>query len=287
VYRTLELTAHAKLNLTLRVVGRRSDGLHLLDGITVFCMFGDKLRVSESDGADAVSLTGPFAAHVEGENIVSKAVHLYRAVSSSSSRYTIQIEKNIPVAAGLGGGSCDAGAVLRALQRLSAVPIDDNALNKLAIALGADVPVCLACESVRMEGIGERLTAIGPVPALKLVLINPGVPITAGSIFRRFHGPYSAPLPLTEGVWSRERLFAYVGASAHNDLMESAAALAPVVLEVLDALATWPGVRCAGMSGSGATCFAIFGSDEQRHVETAVENARARGWWATGTELLA
>lgn len=285
MFRTLEVTAHAKINLTLRIVGRRGDGLHLLDGITAFSAFGDRIRVGMGGRDDAVRLTGPFATKVEGENIVTTAVNRYRAVTGLATGVAIDIEKNIPVAAGLGGGSCDAGAVLRVLQEVTVVPLGADALADLALSLGADVPACLACRSLRMRGIGERLVNIGPFPRCPVLLVNPGVPLTAGGVFRGFQGPYSAPASFGVKKWSVERLLSIIGDLAHNDLMEPAIYQAPVISEVLAALSALPGASSVGMSGSGATCFALFASIEQGEVEAAAKLMRTRGWWAVGTEL--
>jgi 4-diphosphocytidyl-2-C-methyl-D-erythritol kinase len=286
VYPTLDVTAHAKLNLTLRVIGRRADGFHLLDGLTGFCHFGDRIQVTVVDRGDEIHLTGPFASKIDGVNIVATAVERYRAATGLTAGLTIEIEKNIPVAAGLGGGSCDAGAILRVLEKLAPNPMDPAALDQLALSLGADVPACLASESVRMRGIGERLETIGPLPPCGVVLVNPLVALTAGAVFRRFHGPYSAPSTLVEKGWTEDQLVTLIGKDPHNDLIRPACALAPAVPDVLATLGSSSGVRCVGMSGSGATCFGIFDSRYSSEIEIAVEAARARGWWAVGTHLL-
>lgn len=284
--RTLEVTAHAKLNLTLRVVGRRANGLHLLDGITAFTRFGDRIRVVTRDGPDTVCLGGPFAERVVGENIVVTALARYRAATQLPTGIGIEIEKNIPVAAGLGGGSCDAGAVLRVLQEVATAPLTSGALDKLALSLGADVPACLACRNVRMRGIGEHLEEVGPLPPHGVLLVNPGVPLTAGSVFQRFHGPYSSASPELQMGITEDRLRAFIGKAAHNDLLEPAVSLAPVVSDVLDALSAMAGAVCVGMSGSGATCFALFDGRQPAQLDAGVGKARSLGWWAIGTELL-
>jgi 4-diphosphocytidyl-2-C-methyl-D-erythritol kinase len=282
---TLELTAHAKLNLTLRVVGRRADGLHLLDGLTAFCDFGDKVRIDAGVDRDSLHLNGPFAARVEGENIVSRALGLYRDATGLTDPLAIEIEKNIPVAAGLGGGSSDAAAVLRGLQEIYDAPLNSDDLQDLALSLGADVPVCLGCKSARMRGIGERLSNAGPLPPMRLVLVNPGVGLTAGAVFRHYQGPYSGPSPRLPDRWDEVEIIRYIGDMSHNDLMETAVFLAPVVPRVLSTLASCASVRCVGMSGSGATCFAVMESGNERETETLLHAVRAEGWWATATRL--
>jgi 4-diphosphocytidyl-2-C-methyl-D-erythritol kinase len=286
VYRTLDLIAPAKLNLTLRVVGRRADGYHLLDSLTAFCGFGDRVTVQLCNTGDSVVVFGPFAESISSENIVSRVVDLYRAATGLPATVKITIEKNIPVAAGLGGGSCDAGAVLRALQGLAPEPLPAAALDRVALALGADVPVCLRGQSARMRGIGERLDRVGSLPPVGLVLVNPGVGIPSSGIFHNFNGPYSAPRCPPSGIWPAETLFRYIGARARNDLTAPATALVPEIMDILAALQSQPGVRCSGMSGSGATCFALFNADDDDAACNAAANARSHGWWAVATHLL-
>jgi 4-diphosphocytidyl-2-C-methyl-D-erythritol kinase len=282
---TLELTAHAKLNLTLKVVGRRADGLHLLDGLTAFCEFGDKIRIETRVDRDSLHLTGPFATRVEGENIVSRTLDLYRDATGLMEPIAIEIEKNIPIAAGLGGGSSDAAAVLRGLQKIYEAPLNPDTLRDLALSLGADVPVCLACKSAWMRGIGERLSNAGPLPPMRLVLVNPGIALTAGAVFRRYQGPYSALSPRFPDHWDEAGIILYIGETSRNDLMETAIFLVPMILRVLSTMAAHPGVRCVGMSGSGATCFAIMESGNERDTQMLLDTIRAEGWWVTATAL--
>lgn len=286
MYRTLDLIAPAKLNLTLRVVGRRADGYHLLDSLTAFCAFGDQVTVQLCDTGDSVSVSGPFAASIRSDNIVSRAVDLYRAATGLLAAVKITIEKNIPVAAGLGGGSCDAGAVLRALQQLAPEPLPAAALDRIALALGADVPVCLRGKSTRMRGTGERLDSVGSLPAVCLVLVNPGVGVPSSNIFQNFNGPYSTPRCPPSGIWPAEALFRYIGARARNDLISKATALAPEIMDILTAVQSQPGVRCSGMSGSGATCFGLLDAGDDDAACNAAANARSHGWWAVATHLL-
>lgn len=285
--RTLEAAAPAKLNLTLRVVGKRADGLHLLDSLTVFTEFGDRVRVTTGQKADRVEVSGPFAKAIDGENIVSKALDRYRALTNISGGLSIEIEKNIPVSAGLGGGSCDVGAVLTILQDIADYPLSTAALYALAVSIGADVPVCFSGQSARMRGIGEDLSAIGPVPRLKVVLVNPGVGLSAGNVFRAFRGPFSSPAHFPERLSETEELLAHIGAEPRNDLLATAMDLAPVVTDVLAYLRGLPGVRSTGMSGSGATCFAVFSGGDTDAVASTLEGARERGWWSTLTTLRA
>jgi 4-diphosphocytidyl-2-C-methyl-D-erythritol kinase len=286
VYQTLDLIAPAKLNLTLRVVGRRPDGYHLLDSLTAFCGFGDRVTVELCNASDSVVVSGPFATSINSKNIVLRAVDLYRAATGLRAAVKINVNKNIPVAAGLGGGSCDAGAVLRALQELAPKPLPAAALNQIALALGADVPVCLRGQSARMRGIGERLDSVGSLPPVCLVLVNPGVGAPSSKIFQNFNGPYSAPRCPPSGIWPAEVLFRYIGTRARNDLTATAATLVPEIMDVLAAMQNQPGVRCSGMSGSGATCFALLDAGDDDAACNAAASARSHGWWAVATHLL-
>jgi 4-diphosphocytidyl-2-C-methyl-D-erythritol kinase len=286
VSQTLETIAPAKLNLTLRVIGRRADGFHLLDGITAFTAFGDRLRVQSVGTRDTISLSGPFAGNIDGENIVSIALKAYRSATTIPGALAIDVEKNIPVSAGLGGGSCDAAALLRILQTLAPVPLPNSELNEMAISLGADVPVCLASNSARMRGIGERLRNIGPLPPVPLVLINPGIGVSAGNVFREFAGPYApAREPVVEN-WTEELLFDHIRRRGHNDLIAPAVSLAPEILDVLETLEARTDVRASGMSGSGATCFALFNSNGLDAAQAVAKAAVSNGWWATVSKLL-
>ncbi len=286
--RTLEKVARAKLNLTLRVVGKRADGMHLLDGLAGFTDFGDRVRISTGQERDSLRVIGPFEDRVQGENIALTALNRFRNATPVPDGVAIEIEKNIPVAAGLGGGSCDAAAVLNLLQEIAAAPLDPAALLDLAVSLGADVPVCLGSKSALMRGIGEVLLPVGALPALPILLVNPGVELTAGQIFRNFRGPYSSPAPIQTDEFNTESgLLTWMGPRAHNDLIAPAARAAPVVLEVLTRLSQSGGIRSVGMSGSGSTCFAMFGGpDAEYHIRSTEEAARRRGWWTVGTTLL-
>lgn len=281
--RTLETVAYAKLNLTLHVVGKRADGLHLLDSLTVFTQFGDHVRISTGHGNDRVDVSGPFAGAIDGENIVSKALFLYRGLTDTPDGLVIEIVKNIPVAAGLGGGSCDVGAVLRLLQKIVDQPLSAEALNTLATSVGADVPVCLSAQPARMKGIGELLSFIDPIPAHQIVLVNPSVGLSAGKVFQAFRGPFSGPVGVPGGFSDGEELFAHIGAEPRNDLLGTATRLAPVISDVLTYLRGVPRARSVGMSGSGPTCFAVFSNGDGEALKSALEGAREKGWWATAT----
>ncbi len=283
----LDCVAPAKLNLSLRVLGRRADGYHLLDGLTAFCQFGDRLRVRFGCWRDRIAVTGRFAAALDGPNIVTTVLARYRALTGWPEEIDIDIDKRIPVAAGLGGGSADAAALLRILQAHSPDPLGDDALFQLALEIGADVPACLRSWPVRVSGIGETLRPVaGPVPACHLVLVNTGTAVSSASVFHGFAGPYSKPaddcgwadLVAPPPAGTRSRL--------PNDLIAAACLQEPVLSEVMTRLALAPGLSRFGMSGSGATCFGIFGATDAVAATRAVAGFRGLGWWSIRTAFL-
>ncbi len=257
--------APAKVNLYLHLIGRRADGLHLLESLVVFAETGDVLH---GEAADELTLevVGPFAAVLaaEPDNLVLRAA---RALGRGRGARLV-LEKNLPVAAGLGGGSADAAAALRLLSRLWGI---ETALEPLAAGLGADVPVCLACRTCGMAGIGERLTPLPGAPAPKLLLANPGVALATPAVFGARRGPFRESRP-----WPRT---AAELAGCGNDLTEAALSLAPELGEALDALAVLDGALFARMSGSGATCFAAFADAAARDQARKSLRARYPDWW--------
>jgi len=283
----LEVSAPAKVNLTLRITGRRADAYHLLEGLTVFTRFGDRLRISLVKDTDRVSLSGPFAGSVEGANTITKAIDLYRAAARLSDGVHVELEKRIPVAAGLGGGSADAAAVLNGLQSLLGAPVLDEDLHRLALSIGADVPVCLGTAACHMSGIGERLQPVTGLPDVAVVLVNPRVGMPTATVFSDFAGPYHPPVTRPVRFSSEDALFGFLGRRTTNSLQPAAGRLAPEIVRILDVLDAAPGVRSSGMSGSGATCFALFGDDAGEDAPgDLAARCRTLGWWAEATRLL-
>ena len=270
--------APAKVNLFLHITGRRADGYHLLDSLAVFAGVGDVLR-GEVAGELNLEVCGPFAAGLSGEpdNLVLRAA---RALGSHGAR--LVLEKNLPVASGIGGGSADAAAALRLLCRLWRLAPPD--LAAIALALGADVPVCLVSRPSRMGGVGERLDATPRLPPCGLVLVNPGVAVATADVFRARRGDWSPPAELPPG-WANAALMARDLRALRNDLEPSAIALQPVIGEVISALAAVPGCHLARMSGSGATCFGLF--DDPVEAEAAAVRLRRPNWWTWGGSLAA
>ena len=279
--RLLEAFAPAKINLWLHVTGRRADGLHELDSLVAFADIGDRLSIAPADGL-SLTVSGPFAAALgtAAENLVLRAARALALQCGVPAEAALHLEKNLPVASGIGGGSADAAAALRLCVRLWQVEIEEAALGEVALSLGADVPVCLAGETVRMTGIGERLAPLVPPPTpTPAVLINPGVAVSTGQVFGALSGRFSAPAELRDGDLAAR------GASNRNDLEVAAIGLVPEIAEVLVALRAAPGLRLARMSGSGATCFGLFDRDEAAAEAALAIGAAHPSWWVAACRI--
>lgn len=257
--------APAKVNLALHVTGQRSDGYHLLDSLVVFADIGDHVHLRAAPEM-SLSVTGPRAAGVpaDARNLC------WKAAEACGQTVAITLDKHLPAAAGIGGGSADAAAVLRGMQALFGAGAD-------ALALGADVPVCLAGRSARMQGIGEEVTPVN-TPRWPAVLVNPGVEVSTPEVFRALPTKDNAPM----APWPAQIDMAWLRAQ-RNDLEPPARALRPVITEVLEALAMEAAL--ARMSGSGATCFGLY--DSWAGAERAAARIRAAqpGWWVSACHL--
>ena len=275
--------ALAKVNLFLHIVGRRADGYHLLDSLVVFAQAADVLRAELADTL-SLSVDGPFAAALapEPDNLVLRAARALAVEAGVTPRARLLLQKNLPVASGIGGGSADAAAALRLLCRLWRIAPDPAALDRLAAVLGADVPVCLAAQPSRMAGAGERLAPAPAMPECGIVLVNPGIAVATADIFRARQGPWSSAAVLPAS-WPDAAGMAADLARSRNDLEPVAVALQPVIGNILSALAATPDCLLARMSGSGATCFAIFATPEE--AVAAAEKIDRPGWWSWGGGL--
>lgn len=270
--------APAKVNLYLHVLGRTPGEYHRLDSLAVFGPACDVLRVDLSDGL-SLEVVGPFAAGLEGDNLVLRAARALATAAGVTPRARLVLDKRLPVASGIGGGSADAAAALRLLSRFWTV----NSVNLIDIAasLGADVPVCVGRQPSRMGGIGEVLTPAPALPPMGLLLVNAGVPVATADVFRRFAGPLSTPARLPDAFLTVDALVDTLHA-ARNDLEASAVSLCPVIADVLHALRALSGCRLARMSGSGGTCFALFDTpDAARSAASLVPEP----WWRCGGGL--
>ncbi len=281
--------APAKLNLFLKVVGRRDDGYHLLDSLAAFASVGDRLRVRPSTEL-AFKVHGRFADAVPSgaaaeDNLVVRAARLLAEAFGRSADVEIELEKSLPAAAGLGGGSADAAATLRALAALWRVDDEDPRIAALAGRLGADVPVCLASRTSRMRGIGDALEPAPSLAGVPVLLANPGVPVSTPDVFRAFGGAFSAPLDRFDPPREPSALARWLDACG-NDLQAPAMSLAPVIGTVIEALGGQPGCLSARMSGSGATCFGLFGSEAACGAAAARLQSAEPGWWARAGRLI-
>lgn len=282
--------ARAKVNLTLCVLGRRADGYHDIESLVAFADLGD--RVTLLPGPDCrVTVSGPFAARIEGPNLLERTLALLGEVDPSLRLGAVELEKNLPVAAGLGGGSADAAALLRAVRAANPSRAAHIDWHGLAARLGADVPVCLSGVPALMRGIGDRIEPLAhPLPPLAAVLANPGVALPTAHVFAALAASEPATSPSSRlrgegsGVADLDALLAYMRARG-NDLESPAISLQPAVADVKAALAAQPGCRLAAMSGSGPTCFGIFDDDASAARAAANLGDAHPGWWIAPTRL--
>ncbi|MBS0533029.1 MAG: 4-(cytidine 5'-diphospho)-2-C-methyl-D-erythritol kinase [Proteobacteria bacterium] len=284
---TDELTqpARAKINLTLRVTGKRADGYHELESLVVFADVADTLTL-EPAGHVSVEARGPFADVIGAarDNLIVKAHDALAALVPGLKTGRFILDKHIPVAAGIGGGSADAAAALRLLARLNDLSLDDARIMTAALRTGADVPVCIGSRACVMSGIGERLSPPLDLPPLPAVLVNPRVAVATRDVFAALarQGLPQDAQRLGEVPRRFDALIDYLAAHG-NDLNEAAIACAPVIGQVLGALRALPGTKLVRMSGSGATCFALFATGAE--AEAAGRALAGRGWWVAPTTL--
>ena len=279
--------AAAKVNLYLHVSGRRPDGYHLLDSLVAFADISDRVT---AEPAAMLSLTvgGPEAASLAGiseDNLVLRAARLLVGCTGTDRGAALFLEKNLPVAAGIGGGSSDAAAALRALIALWQLSIGEGALRDLGARLGADLPACLYGRAVWVGGIGERIEPAPDLPEAGILLANPRKELPTAAVFAARKGPFGqagrfAPIP--EDAIGLARALG----SRRNDLTDAAIGLVPEIGAVLVRLARLPGALVARMSGSGPTCFALFrdrGAAEEARVALAAAEPQ---WWCAAGDLV-
>jgi len=285
--RKLAVLAPAKINLFLHVGEKRRDKYHALESLVVFAEVGDRLEFAPADEL-TLKLGGPFAAQTPrgDDNLVLKAARALRSTSPKFPGAAITMEKNLPVAAGLGGGSADAAAVLRGLALFWQTGLSEAQLVDIAAGLGSDVPACLLSCPCWMEGRGERVTRTPVLPQMASLLINPGVMLSTADVFgslnaRTGTGTMHPPPKSIQSLWD---VVAYLD-DAGNDLEAPACRLRPIIDEVLDALNEEPGCVLSQMSGSGATCFGLF--DGQQFAIGAAERIAQEHphWWVRATRI--
>jgi 4-diphosphocytidyl-2-C-methyl-D-erythritol kinase len=279
--------ARAKVNLTLVVRGRRADGYHELASLVTFAEASDVVTIETDAAAGQLTVSGPSAPDIVGENLLSRTMALLRQADPHLRIGAVHLHKNLPVAAGLGSGSADAAALLRAVRRAN--PERTAAIDWLDIAarLGADVPVCFHDGPALMWGKGERTAPLRSLPALDAVLVNPRRPLATGSVFAGLgRGPVLAdgPAPTPPAFADLAGLLDYMRAHG-NDLEAPACALLPAISEIKALLAAQPDCRFAAMSGSGPTCFGLFSSPDAARAAAAAVAAAKPAWWVEPTVL--
>jgi 4-diphosphocytidyl-2C-methyl-D-erythritol kinase len=287
---TVRVFAPAKVNLTLHVIGRRADGYHLLDSLVTFADVGDELLVAPGRGGLTLTVRGPEAAGVPADatNLALKAA----AILAEERGAAVDLVKNLPAASGIGGGSADAAAALRAMMALRGIgrtalatkAADLGAQAREILALGADVPMCLFPRPLRARGIGERVDAVA-LPTVAAVLVNPRLPVSTPEVFRTLDRRDNAPMPERLPALGDSAVLAEWLGGQRNDLEAAAIRVQPVVATVLAALGATQGCLLARMSGSGATCFGIYGSPSEAARAAARIRAERPGWWVTETLL--
>lgn len=280
--------APAKVNLTLRVVGRRADGYHTLESLVVFAGIEDRLTLTPG-GVARLSVRGPTAASAGAvaDNLVLRAARALEAEVEGLRLGRFTLTKRLPAAAGIGGGSSDAAAALRLLARANRLRLSDPRLLRAAAAVGADVPVCVDPRSRVMRGIGEILSKPLAVPRFAAVLVNPGVAVPTKDVFAVLHRSERKPQPAAQARSVPRGRDAFLGFLKRrgNDLEPAAVEIAPVIAEVLAALEESPDCRLARMSGSGATCFGLFGSERAAAAAARRLSRQHARWWVCATHL--
>ena len=282
----IRVAAPAKINLFLHIGERRPDGFHDLQSLIGFTEAGDQLDISPSAEL-SLAVVGPFARALPAsdDNLVLKAARALRQKSRRTGGAAMVLTKNLPVASGIGGGSADAAAALRGLDMLWGLNSPHEQLLKLAAELGSDVPVCLLSKTCWVEGRGEILSQLRPLPRMPAVLVNPGVAVSTPAVFGQLNvrsgTGRSRPAKALESLWD---VISYLG-DAENDLEAPACELAPVIQEVLNAFDHEPGCALAAMSGSGGTCFALFHDpDFARGAASRIAQDHPE-WWVSLTRF--
>ena len=280
--------APAKVNLFLHVGPARADGYHPLASLVAFAGLGDRVTVQPADRL-SLAVAGPFASDLGGggDNLILRALRtLGAAAGIGEPPLAVTLDKQLPIAAGLGGGSADAGAALKLARNALDLPFDDAALAEIAGAVGADGPMCLHARAAWAGGRGDRLEFEPRLPALPCLLVNPGVPSPTAAVYRAHdHGPpTNADMPPPPLDWSARAVTAWLEAQ-RNDLQAPAVAMQPVIGEALTAVEALAGARLTRMSGSGATVFALFDTPDAAALAGAALQAQRPDWWIHPTVL--
>lgn len=278
------VAAPAKINLYLHVTGRRPDGYHLLDTLMVFTELADTVTATPADGL-TLSVDGPFADLLPDnaeDNLVLRVARALAEAAGVAPAAHLHLTKTLPVAAGIGSGSSDAAATLKALAKLWSLDGEAADLAAVGFSVGSDVPACIRARTVFVAGRGEKLAEAPALPPVDMLLVNPRVQLSTASVFGARRGGFSPEARFADAP-ADVRALAALLADRTNDLAESAIGLTPVIGEVLERIEAAPGCRLARMSGSGATCFGLF--DDAETARRAAAKAADRGWWSAATTL--
>ena len=283
----IKTAAPAKINLYLHVVGKLENGYHSIDSLVAFAKVADFISVRENETLKLLNV-GPFRDDIgNGEdNLVMKAARYLQNVTGISSGAEIILEKNLPVASGIGGGSSDAAATIRALARLWKIDLSQVGLKNLSTVLGADISICLRGKAGVIRGIGDKVSGIEPLPIMPIVLVNPQAPISTSRVFNSPSIVFSKCIKFGEKSRNFDELICFLMGKSNNDLSHAAIHLVPKIKNILKAFERDPECKLARMSGSGATCFGIF------VTRTAADRFAKRvrlvqpNWWVRSTELI-
>ncbi|MBA67687.1 MAG: 4-(cytidine 5'-diphospho)-2-C-methyl-D-erythritol kinase [Rhizobiales bacterium] len=283
--------APAKINLALAVTGRRADGYHLLESLAVFTRKGDRIEAEPAE-TDALAITGRYASALAGHNLSDNLVARARdglrahltARGQDAPAVALRLDKSLPIASGIGGGSADAAATLRLLRRLWQAEITDADLHLLALSLGADVPMCLKGRPLIARGIGDEIEPVEGIGALPMVLANPGVAVSTPAVFKALASPDNPPLPPLPETRDIGSMAKWV-MEARNDLVAPALSLTPRIGTCLEAIRS-TGSLTHAMSGSGATCFGIYESRDKAERAAMQISKEWPGWFVTATETV-
>jgi 4-diphosphocytidyl-2-C-methyl-D-erythritol kinase len=281
--------APAKVSLCLHVIDQLDNGHHALEGLTVFTQLCDYVSAKQAK-RDQLEITGPFADALKGErgNIILSALNAFRVrwPSSIPDGLEITLEKILPVAAGIGGGSADAAATLRLANHIAGDIADANELAQLALELGGDVPMCLFSRTMLVQGIGEQMRIVQPFPKLHLVLANPGIAVPSAKIFRALKSKKNPMLtPLPQEI-SHSAALAMWLQDSRNDLQPPAIEIVPQIAEMIDEMAKTSGCILSRMSGSGATIFGLFAAERQAILAAQHMRQTFPNYWVAQSKII-
>lgn len=285
-YNNFQLQAPAKINLFLHITGKRDDGYHLLQSVMVFVDVGDRIDFAPHDTL-FLDVEGPFAGEMPQahDNLIYKAAQLLAKEYGTHVRGRVNLNKLLPVASGIAGGSSDTAAALKGFARLWGLPDEHDRMMKLAQKLGADVPACFIGKPVWAEGTGEKIMRLPEMPAMHFVLVNPLIQTPTPEVFARFRNRYSPPIQFSGRRKTMQEWIADLK-NYRNDLTDAAMEVTPQIREVLDALNATPNCRLARLSGSGATCFGVYDTAEAAIAAVNKLKLAQPRWWVAPANLV-